>query len=394
MNKLRLGFHYHVPAMLDNGNIYMPGYLGRFIDGLAIHCSRLVCFLHSPRPEEKHQMDFSLSATNVELVDIGPHASVFIRTAFASRFSHHLRSHIKDIDALLVRGPSPLLADMAAVVHPMPVVLLIVGDYLSGVEGLPQPRWRKEMIRMWSWWNTKRQLKVASRSLTFVNSRVLYQQFKPYVPNLVETRTTTLTADDYYWRGDVWHSPPYHILYVGRISQTKGILDILEAVSLLIKSGQDIVFDLVGPQEKGDPVLDKLNAMAHSHGISEKVIYHGYRPMGPELFEFYKRSDVYVIASHAEGFPRTIWEAMSHSLPVVATRVGSIPDYLTHGRDALLVSPKDPLALSEALLKLIKDVDLRMRLVRNGYALAIENAVEKRSSEMVQEIQHWLAGRV
>src|SRR5687767_2159118 len=110
MNKLRLGFHYHVPAMLDNGNIYMPGYLGRFIDGLAIHCSRLVCFLHSPRPEEKHQMDFSLSATNVELVDIGPHASVFIRTAFASRFSHHLRSHIKDIDALLVRGPSPLLA--------------------------------------------------------------------------------------------------------------------------------------------------------------------------------------------------------------------------------------------------------------------------------------------
>ena len=281
----------------------MPGYLGRFIDGMAVHFQHIICFLHSPRSNEVSQMDYQILADNVELVDIGARPSIPARELFASRYTHPLLSRLSDIDALFMRGPSPLLPAMSEFVYPLPTILLIVGDYLSGVDDLPQPRWRKELIRLWSWWNTKRQLSIAKRSLTFVNSRKLFQQFQPHVPSLVEIRTTTLTSADFFLREDTCQTAPYHILYTGRMARAKGVLDVLEAVFLLVKEGQDIVFDLVGPQEKNDPVLEQLEASARSLGISDRIFYHGYRPIGPELFDFYARSDIYIIASHNEGFP-------------------------------------------------------------------------------------------
>jgi glycosyltransferase involved in cell wall biosynthesis len=335
-------------------------------------------------------MDYTLRAPNVRLVDIGPHASVPQRMLHSKRFTAPLRSQAPGLDALLLRGPSPLLPAMASAADRLPTVLLLVGDAEAGLDSLRQPRWRKTAIRCLWRWNRRGQDKVAQRSLTFVNSRKLYDELQGRVPHLKETRTTTLRKDDFFDREDTCQKRPYHLLYTGRMDRGKGLLEIVEVLATLVSEGEDFVLDLVGWPEKGDPVLDELRALAERRGISQRVIYHGRKALGPELFAHYKAADIFVIASKtSEGFPRTIWEAMAHSVPVIATRVGSIPQFA--GGAAELVPPNDVRSLSGAIRSLIHSPERRKELIRSGRALASDITLEKQVGKMVAEIERYLA---
>ena len=390
---IRLGFHYHIPAISKNNQIYMPGYFGRFIDSLADQCEQLICFMHSPLQQEISMLDYKIYSPNAKLVNIGPHVSVPRRMVAAPQVMRQIKQYRNELDAMLIRGPSPLLPAVAAACGDLPVALLLVGDYLAGVDDLPQPCWRKEAIRIWSWWNARRQLAVAKRSLTFVNSHLLYRQIQSLVPNLVETRTTTLSEGDFYYREDTCQSTPIRLLYTGRMSRAKGILDMIKAVASLVSEGADVTLDLVGPEEKGDPLIPVITNLAGALGISERVCYHGYHPLGPELFEFYKRADIYLIASQSsfEGFPRTIWEAMAHSLPVIATNVGSIPDFLINNKEAVIIPPKDIRAMVGAINNLLSNSTFRKNIISNGYKLSLGNQINKRSQEMIQALQIWIS---
>ena len=386
---LRLGFYYHIPARWQDGQIVMPGYQGCFVDSLARYCAQVTCFLHTPAAGETFTGDYAIRGENVTLVDIGPHTSVPHRTLFARQFARPLVEHLAELDVLLLRGPSPLLPALARAAGRLPVALLLVGDYLSGVDDLPQPPWRKALIRLWSRWNYAQQLRVAKHSLTFVNSHKLYQQLQPAVPRLVETRTTTLSQADFFEREDTCQQPPYHLLYTGRMDRSKGLLEMVAALAQLVQQGYDCVLDLVGMLEKSDPILPELEAKAAALGISARVVYHGYKPLGPQLFAHYRRADLYLIASQAsEGFPRTIWEAMANSLPVIATRVGSIPDFI--GGAAELVQPRDAHALAAATATLIGDRPRRQRLIQEGRKLAQENTLERRTIELIDAIGSYL----
>jgi glycosyltransferase involved in cell wall biosynthesis len=390
---LRLGFYYHVPASMRDGQIVMPGYQGCFVDSLATHCEKVTCFLHSPVSQDHFTGDYAIRSTNVELVDIGPHTSVTHRTLFAHRFVHPLVIRRDELDILLLRGPSPLLPEFAEAAGRLPITLLLVGEYLAGVDDLPQPRWRKELIRLWSHWNQQRQLNVAKHSLTFVNSHKLFQELEPNVPHLVETRTTTLSQADFYNREDTCNAPPYHLLYTGRMARAKGLSEMVSALALLVARNYDCILDLVGMVEKGDPILTEIHQQTIKLGISERVIYHGYKPLGPELYEFYRKADIYLIASKSsfEGFPRTIWEAMANSLPVIATRVGSIPDFVEGAAE--LIEPRDATLLVLAIEKLISHPQYRQILIQTGYQLAQKNTLEVRSLEMLQHIEEYLSNQ-
>ncbi len=386
---MRLGFHYHVPATSSGDGIFMPGFQGLFIDALAAHCAEVVCFLHTPVGDERALMDYRIRSANVRLIPIGPHCSVPRRTLLARRFSMPLRNRRQELDAVLLRGASPLLPAMAAAAGPLPLVLLIVSRCTQGIDDLPQPWWRKNLIRLWAWMNEHQQNKVAMRALTFVNSRQYYNELKERLPQLRETRTTTLTQVDFFERLDTCQKPPYHLLFAGRMDRGKGLLEIVEALAMLLAAGQDIVLDLVGWPEPGDPVLEEVTLLAARKGIADRVLYHGRKSIGPELFAYYKKADIFVVASKAaEGFPRTIWEAMAHSVPVVATTVGSIPDHV--GAAAALVPPRDAAALSSAIRGLLADPLKRQELIRRGRSLALDMTIEKQSRQMVSEIKSWV----
>ena len=387
---MKLGFHYHAPAIEKDDGIYMSGFLGCFIDSLASYCEHVQCFLHSPRVDEISMMDYRIIAQNVSLTDIGPHTSIINRTLKSRSYTSAVHKNRSHLDAMLLRGASPLLPAMAAA-SPVPTILLLVSDYLEGVSDLPQPRWRKEAIRLWSYWNKWGQNRAVRHSLTFVNSRVLHDEFLGKTPYLYETRTTTLSERDFFVRTDTCQIHPIHLLYTGRISVSKGLFDILDAMCQLITQGEDLILDIVGWPEKGEEdILDKIFSFAQKNGIRDRIIYHGYKTVGPELFAYYRRADIFVLASRSsfEGFPRTIWEAMAHSLPVVATQVSSIPAFIEGSAE--LVNPGQPDELAGAIACLIHQPELRRSYIQRGLELARNNTLEIQVGKMITTIESWL----
>jgi glycosyltransferase involved in cell wall biosynthesis len=376
----------------DGSGLLAPAHFGRFLESLCDECDQLVCFLHRARPEEVSHATYVLRAPNLVWVDLGERNSVPRRELEARRILRPVVDWRSRLDALLVRGPSPLLPHIARLAEPLPTSLLLVGDYTSGPAGLDQPRWRRQAIQLWAHWNRRRQLAVSRRSLTFVNSRKLFSELRGRVPNLVETRTTTLYERDFFVRSDTCSGQrPVRILYPGRIDREKGLLNVVEAVGSLVARGYDVVFDVVGWAAPGDTTPDDMLRLARRLGIEERLVFHGFKSVGPELFALYRSADLHVIASiNSEGQPRTVWEALAHGVPVVASRIGSMPLFLEHERTALLVEPGSTAEIASAVARIIDDTELRRRLIREGYHLARDNTLEHRTHELVTHIESWL----
>lgn len=389
---LRLGYHYHVPATLGADNCLLtPGYQGRLLDALAERCQELVCFLHSPRPDEMALMDYTCRARNITYVNLGPHGSVPRRMLRSRSIAALVRRHRGELDGILIRGPSPLLPAVAKGADGLTVALLLVGDYVAGIKDLVQPWWRKPLVAAWIYWNSRQQMSVARRALTFVNSRELYENLKGSVGKLYETRTTTLTQADFHARADTCENRPVRLLYSGRINRGKGLLQIVDAVALLASTGEDVVLHLVGWAEPGDKIMDELRKRAEAQGLSERIAYLGYKAVGPALFGVFKQADIFITASlNTEGFPRGIWEAMAHSLPVVATRVGSIPFFLRDRETALLVDPGDATALADSIGQIIHDSGLRQRLIKGGRQLARQQTLEALTPKLMSALQDYV----
>ena len=385
---MKLGFYYHIPATIRSGQICVPGYFGRFLDSLAEYFD-LSLFLHAPDPNEVCFLEYEIKSKNVSLFPLPPRKSLPYRLLHQQKYLRIIEGNKKDFDVFMIRAPSPLLPSIARSIHPTPAVLLIVGDYLAGISSLPQPGWRKFLIRLVEWCNYRGQLRAAKHSLVFVNSHLLYDHYQGKVNSLIETRTTTLTKDDFYIRGDTCQTRPIHLLYTGRMDPSKGLLDMVKALSLLVHEGEDIVLDFVGWSESNSDILDQIYSTAKQEGVEGRVFYHGYKSVGPELFAYYKMADIYLIASQAsEGFPRTIWEAMTHSLPVVATRVGSIPNFIEGAAE--LVEPRDPSALAHSIQKLILNSELRKKYMARALNSAKENTLETQVGKMSREIIQWV----
>jgi len=387
---MRLGFYYQISAIQTTEGIRLPGYFGRFLDSLAQNCEHLTIFLHHPDQRGEVQADYQLQSKNVRLVLLPRRGSFPHQLVFASKATNVIKKYIGSLDAFLVRGPTPLMPAIARLCKGLPISLMLVGDHLAGLDSSTQPAWRKELVRLYWQYIYTGIRKAARKSLVFVNSHELFLAYKGNAKRLVEIRTTTLTKEDFFRREDTCQSTPIRILYTGRIDLEKGLLDMVEALSILLAEGEDLTLDLVGWSKDAESNIVKVMTAAHEVGAEDRVFYHGYKAVGPELFSYYKRADIFLIASQSsfEGFPRVIWEAMANSLPVVATRVGSIPSFIEGVAE--LVEPQNPGQLAQAINKLIHNPELRKMYIAEGYDLALQNTLEEQTAKMIQHIDNWV----
>lgn len=386
---MRLGFHYHTPAIKKDGKIFMPGYLGLFVDSIAAECDTLVCFQHTPTESEKHLLGYEVKSDNVQLINIGPHSAIPKRTLKGYINRNIFKEWESKLDAMLVRASTPLLPVIASVFK-KPLALLLVSDATIGLDNLPQPGWRKQLIKLWANWYQNQEDKIAKRALTFVNSKLLYDKLDGKIPNLILTRTTTLSKNDFYHREDTCKDSTIKLFFAGRLSRTKGLIEIAEVMGELSQQGYQLKWDLVGMLDEKDPILSDLEKIQETYNMPGSIKFHGFKTAGPELLEYYRNADVFISASQAssEGFPRTIWEAMASSTPVITTTVGSVPMYIND--EAMLIPPKDKVALKEALEKVITDSSLRKDLIKKGIELSKNNTLEKRAAELMDQFKAWL----
>jgi glycosyltransferase involved in cell wall biosynthesis len=169
------------------------------------------------------------------------------------------------------------------------------------------------------------------------------------------------------------------------------LLELVEATSILIKENYRLVLNIVGWEQDNitRPVQNKMIALAKNLSIEKQLIFHGRKTVGPELNKMYQQADVYVIPSYHEGFPRTIWEAMANSLPVIATKVGGIPFYLTHEKNAILIEPKKVQEIVLGIKKVIENKSLRKHLIENAFELAKDNTLEVQTKKMIDIINEY-----
>lgn len=151
------------------------------------------------------------------------------------------------------------------------------------------------------------------------------------------------------------------ITTIGRLNAQKGHDTLISAAALVIVRHPEVRFLIVGD---GD-LMAPLKAQASTLGIPEQVVFAGHRKDVPEILA---ATDVLCISSNYEGTPLVLFEAMAAGKAVVSTAVDGCREVIQDKRTGLLVPPKDPEKLGEALLKVIDDVPLRARLEKAAQA--------------------------
>ncbi len=152
------------------------------------------------------------------------------------------------------------------------------------------------------------------------------------------------------------------VLFVGNLSERKGVSDLLAALAL---PGFDAARTQVRIAGGGD--VKHYRERARALGLGDWVHFEGWADQG-QVAELMAASDVLVLPSYDEGLPLVILEALAHGLAVVCTPVGEIPDALADGEEALFVPPGDPRALAAQLQRVLADHALRLRLEHRGRA--------------------------
>jgi glycosyltransferase involved in cell wall biosynthesis len=205
-------------------------------------------------------------------------------------------------------------------------------------------------------------------AIRMVSGQLLLSRYPEFAQSTLSTLNVDLGAEDFRIRLDTCQNEDQiRVVYVGRLVKRKAVDVIIRAVASLLTAGQRLQLHIIGDGPE-QIILEKL---CESLSIHDSVVFHGYIPRKEVLLDELYRCDMLVIASFSEGFPRVIYEAMSQSLPVIATRVGGIPGLLDDGETALLVPSGDVECLAKAIRRVIQDGDLRRRLVQAGYAFAL-----------------------
>lgn len=156
------------------------------------------------------------------------------------------------------------------------------------------------------------------------------------------------------------------VVFVGRIVPQKGINILLKAASYLVTEYQNLKILLVG----GGSSEPEARRLVTEYGLENSVIFGGFRS---EISEILAIGDIFVLPSLWEGLPLGIIEAMSAGKPVVATRVGGVPEIVVDGETGLLVPAGNHVALGDALAQLLVDRELAIQIGEAGRKRAIEH---------------------
>ncbi len=154
------------------------------------------------------------------------------------------------------------------------------------------------------------------------------------------------------------------ILIVGRLSREKDHLTLLEAAAGL-RAGLNPHLVIVGEGPERPRIEEKIRLL----GMEDRVTFTGQQPSAQP---WYGLADVAVLSSLSEGSPNALLEAMATQVPAVATRVGGIPEIVTHEESALLVEPGDVAAMESALRRILTDPALAASLTEQSRRLIAE----------------------
>jgi len=162
---------------------------------------------------------------------------------------------------------------------------------------------------------------------------------------------------------DRFRIPGPYVLFVGRLASNKGLVDLVTAFASLAREDPQAHLVLVGGDGGQRATVE---ARVHGFGLDGRVHLLGHVADESLLAAAYREATVTVLPSEYEAFGLVLLESLAQATPVIATRVGGIPEFIEDERSGLLVPPKDATALAAALRRLWTDPALARRLGHHG----------------------------
>ena len=186
------------------------------------------------------------------------------------------------------------------------------------------------------------------------------------------------------------------INYSGRLVRGKGVEFLLHAWEEISHLHPQVHLLIVGSGQNWFAGYEHtLKAFVQSQGLTESTTFTGYVENRDALYSivnFMRASDIYVLPSEKDALPTTVIEAMACGLPVVASGVGGIVDLVTPGETGLLIEPRRPDQIADALQSLITDHDLRRAMGQQGYQRIVSHfSIDKVVSDYIDAFTGGLA---
>ena len=158
------------------------------------------------------------------------------------------------------------------------------------------------------------------------------------------------------------------LILIGHIIKKNGVLDIIEAFREVVRRQVDPYLILVGHGKDAKLLLQEVSKTR----IRERIHFIGTRKH-EEIPGWLSMADVLVLPSYGEGLPNVVVEAMACQRPVIATKVGGIPEAVADGKNGVLVGSKDPIALTQAMERLARDEKLRNQMGIVGRQIVLKS---------------------
>jgi starch synthase len=223
---------------------------------------------------------------------------------------------------------------------------------------------------------------VSSNRITVIPAGIDCEIFKPADRNVQLLEKFGLSKD------------ATKILFVGRFVPEKGIFDLLNAFSMLLKSNLNVELLIVGSGTT--EMKNKINTLISTLKISEKVKFLGNIKYA-DMPQIHNLADIFCLPSTetktwAEQFGYSLVEAMACGKPAVSTWTGSIPEIVKHRETGILVKPKSPLELESALKELILSRSVREDFGKNGRVWVLQRFEANRVAGQIAGIYRKVLG--
>jgi glycosyltransferase involved in cell wall biosynthesis len=167
--------------------------------------------------------------------------------------------------------------------------------------------------------------------------------------------------------------------YVGWLIPIKGVSYLVRAMKNVAEKYPKSLLVLVGKGDNKGAEEMRIKEQVKNLGLADRVYFLGWRSDVDEIMGCF---DIFVLPSLNEGMGRVLVEAMAAGLPIVASRVGGIPDLVKDGKNGLLVPPADPAVLADAISSLLENKETRKRMGKAGRKMCRQYSTEA----MVEQI--------
>lgn len=176
--------------------------------------------------------------------------------------------------------------------------------------------------------------------------------------------------------------------YIGRLAESKGILEVIEALHILQQRGLNrLHFTIAGSGPADAAIRERIRA----RGLESKISLTG-PVFGEEKVQFWHKTDIFVFPTHREGMPYVVLESLASGTPMVTTRVGGIPDAVTDGVHGFLIAPGDPGAIADRLQRMALDRGLLQRMSAACTHRAREQYSVERLARQLSELYKMVLG--